>query len=77
MVTWGAWPFHRATLANLRHGTATMDTLICLGTAVSYLWSLYALFLGTAGQPGMHTHFTLLPARSGAGQGCTWRSVSH
>jgi Cu+-exporting ATPase len=45
-----------------------MDTLISLGTAVSYVWSLYALFLGHAGEPGMHTSFTLLPAtRTGAG----------
>ena len=66
VVTWGAWPFHRAAWANLRHGAATMDTLISLGTAVSYVWSLYALFLGHAGEPGMHTSFTLLPARGGA-----------
>jgi Cu+-exporting ATPase len=69
VVTWGAWPFHRAAWANLRHGAATMDTLISLGTGVSYLWSLYALFLGTAGDPGMHTTFTLVPAaRASAGQ---------
>src|SRR6266542_1046025 len=67
VVTWGAWPFHKAAWANLRHGAATMDTLISLGTTVSYLWSLYALFLGDAGVPGMHTSFTLLPARVQAG----------
>src|SRR5882672_4075516 len=39
VVTWGAWPFHKAAWANLRHGAATMDTLISLGTTVSYLWS--------------------------------------
>jgi P-type Cu+ transporter len=68
VVTWGAWPFHRATLANLRHRAVTMDTLISLGTTVSYLWSLYALFIGPAGQPGMHTHLTLLPAHGGHSQ---------
>ncbi|MDT4990100.1 MAG: P-type Cu+ transporter, partial [Micromonosporaceae bacterium] len=46
VVTWGAWPFHRAALRNARHGTATMDTLISLGAAISYLWSLWALFAG-------------------------------
>jgi len=68
VVTWGAWPFHKAAWANLRHGAATMDTLISLGTAVSFLWSLYTLFLGDAGAPGMHTTFTLLPARGQAGE---------
>lgn len=67
IVTWGAWPFHRAAWMNLRHGAATMDTLISLGTTVSYVWSLYALFLGGAGEPGMHTSFSLVPAHgSGA-----------
>ncbi|WP_027341848.1 heavy metal translocating P-type ATPase [Hamadaea tsunoensis] len=53
VVTWGAWPFHRAALLNARHATATMDTLISLGVAASYLWSLYALVFGGAGEPGM------------------------
>ncbi|MCX5045540.1 heavy metal translocating P-type ATPase [Aldersonia sp. NBC_00410] len=48
VVTWAAWPFHRATWANLRHGAATMDTLISLGTVSAYLWSLYALVFGSA-----------------------------
>ena len=52
---WGAWPFHRAAWANLRHGAATMDTLISVGTLAAFAWSLYALFLGTAGTPGMTT----------------------
>ena len=53
VVVWGAWPFHRAALTNLRHGAATMDTLVSLGATVSYLWSLSALFLGGAGEANM------------------------
>ncbi len=49
VVTWGAWPFHRAAAVNLRHATATMDTLISLGVVASVAWSLYALVFGTAG----------------------------
>ena len=56
-VVWGALPFHRAALLNARHGAATMDTLISVGTAAAYVWSLYALFLGTAGEPGMKHAF--------------------
>ena len=59
VVVWAAWPFHRATLINLRHGAATMDTLITVGTVAAFLWSLYALFLGTAGKPGMTHEFSL------------------
>jgi len=55
VVVWGAWPFHRAAWVNLRHGAATMDTLISLGTLSAYLWSLYALFIGEAGAPGRKT----------------------
>ncbi len=66
VVLWGAWPFHRAAWANLRHGTATMDTLISLGTLSAWLWSLYALILGDAGMAGMRMSFDLLP-RSGGG----------
>jgi len=47
VVVWGAWPFHRAAWTNLRHGTATMDTLISMGTLAAFGWSLYALFFGT------------------------------
>jgi Cu+-exporting ATPase len=53
VVVWGAWPFHRAAWVNLRHGTATMDTLISVGVGSAYLWSLYALFFGDAGMTGM------------------------
>ncbi|MCZ7379844.1 heavy metal translocating P-type ATPase [Micromonospora sp. WMMC250] len=55
VVIWGALPFHRAAWTNLRHGAATMDTLISLGTLAAFGWSLWALFLGDAGMPGM-TH---------------------
>jgi P-type Cu+ transporter len=64
VVVWGAWPFHRAAWINLRHGAATMDTLISLGVSAAFLWSLYALFLGTAGMPGM-THTYEWPALLG------------
>jgi len=67
VVTWGAWPFHRATWVNLRHGAATMDTLVSLGVLAAFGWSLYALFLGGAGEAGMTMPFTLVPERgSGA-----------
>jgi Cu+-exporting ATPase len=67
VVVWGAWPFHRAAWVNLRHGAATMDTLVSLGVLAAFGWSLYALFLGGAGEPGMEMPFTLLPSRgSGA-----------
>jgi Cu+-exporting ATPase len=57
---WGAWPFHRAAWANARHRTATMDTLISVGVTAAYLWSLYALFFGSAGTPGLRTGFALV-----------------
>jgi Cu+-exporting ATPase len=65
VIVWGAWPFHRAAWANLRHVTATMDTLVSLGTLTALLWSLYALFLGDAGTPGMKMSFELVPRRTG------------
>ncbi|WP_422734400.1 heavy metal translocating P-type ATPase [Micromonospora sp. WMMD558] len=55
VVVWGGLPFHRAAWVNLRHGAATMDTLVSLGTLAAFGWSMWALFLGTAGTPGM-TH---------------------
>ncbi len=66
VVVWGAWPFHRAAWVNLRHATATMDTLISVGVLAAFGWSLYALFLGEAGMPGMTMGFDLIPER-GAG----------
>ena len=59
---WGGAPFHKATWANLRHGAFTMDTLVSMGTAAAYLWSLWALFLGNAGMPGMTMEMALLPS---------------
>ena len=53
VVVWGAWPFHRATWMNLRHGATTMDTLISIGVLAAYGWSVYALFWGEAGVTGM------------------------
>ena len=61
VAVWGAWPFHRAAWLNLRHGAATMDTLVSVGVLAAFLWSLYALFLGGAGEPGMTMAFSLLP----------------
>ncbi|MEV0712256.1 heavy metal translocating P-type ATPase [Nocardia aurea] len=57
VVIWGALPFHRAAWTNLRHGAATMDTLVSMGTLAAFGWSLYALFFGTAGTPGMKHPF--------------------
>ncbi len=69
VATWGAWPFHKAAWANLRHGAATMDTLISMGVAVAYAWSVWALFFGAAGEPGMRMPFELFaPRGSGADQ---------
>lgn len=68
VVVWGAWSFHRAAWTNLRHGTATMDTLISMGTIAAFGWSLYALFWGTAGMPGMTHPFSLsISQTDGAG----------
>jgi len=68
VVVWGAWPFHKAAWTNLRHGTTTMDTLVSMGVLAAFGWSLYALFLGTAGMPGMVHPFELTISRTdGAG----------
>ena len=64
VIVWAAWPFHRAAALNLRQGTATMDTLISVGTIAAFLWSLYALFLGSAGEPGMTHEFSLTIGRT-------------
>ncbi len=61
VVLWGAWPLHRAAWANLRHGAATMDTLVSVGVLSAWLWSLYALFLGDAGTTGMTMELRLIP----------------
>ncbi|MFE9748325.1 heavy metal translocating P-type ATPase [Saccharothrix saharensis] len=68
VLVWGAWPFHRAAWTNLRHGAATMDTLISMGTIAAFAWSLYALLFGTAGVAGMTHPFELTVQRTdGAG----------
>ncbi|MFD5128606.1 heavy metal translocating P-type ATPase [Streptomyces olindensis] len=68
VVTYAAWPFHKAAFVNARHGAATMDTLISVGTSAAFLWSLWALFFGTAGTPGMTHPFELTIERTdGAG----------
>ncbi len=61
VVLWGAWPFHKAAWQNLKHATATMDTLISVGTLAAWLWSIYALFLGDAGINSMRMTFDLIP----------------
>ncbi len=61
VVLWAGWPFHKAAWENLKHGAATMDTLISLGTLAAWAWSVYALFLGDAGMPGMTMTFELIP----------------
>src|SRR5580693_5427091 len=66
VAVWGAWPFYRAALVNARHGAATMDTLVSLGVAAAYLWSVFALFFGTAGQAGMRMSFAWLARGTGA-----------
>jgi len=75
VAIWGAWPFHRAAWINARHGTSTMDTLISLGVLSAFAWSLYALFFGTAGEPGMRMAFHLIPQR-GAGSGEIYLEVA-
>jgi P-type Cu+ transporter len=67
VIVWGAWPFHKAAWTNLRHGAATMDTLISLGVGAAYLWSLYALFFSDAGMPGATMRFELFPNQADAG----------
>ncbi|RDI26532.1 heavy metal translocating P-type ATPase [Lentzea flaviverrucosa] len=75
VVTYAAWPFHKAAWTNLRHGAATMDTLISIGVGSAFLWSLYALFLGTAGTPGMTHGFTFTIERM-AGTGNIYLEVA-
>ncbi|MEU4283307.1 heavy metal translocating P-type ATPase [Nocardiopsis dassonvillei] len=75
VVVWGALPFHVAAWKNLRLGSATMDTLVSLGVSAAFLWSLYALFLGTAGMPGMTHPFEFTVAR-GDGSGNIYLEVA-
>ncbi|MET9607901.1 heavy metal translocating P-type ATPase [Streptomyces sp. NPDC006512] len=64
VVVWGGLPFHRAAWTNARHGAATMDTLVSVGTLAAYAWSLWALFFGHAGMPGMRHGFDFTVSRS-------------
>ncbi|MES4890297.1 heavy metal translocating P-type ATPase [Streptomyces sp. NPDC096012] len=64
VVVWGGAPFHRAAWTNARHGAATMDTLVSVGTLAAFGWSLWALFFGDAGMPGMHDEFRLTVSRA-------------
>ncbi|WP_210505203.1 cation-translocating P-type ATPase [Naasia sp. SYSU D00057] len=68
VAVWGAWPFHRAAWVNARHGAATMDTLISVGVLAAFGWSLYALFLGSAGMRGMTMGWTLFPQTGSGGE---------
>ncbi|MEU4215305.1 heavy metal translocating P-type ATPase [Actinoplanes sp. NPDC026623] len=65
VVVYGGWPFHRSAFVNLRHGAATMDTLVSMGTLAAFAWSLWALFLGDAGMPGMTHPFELRAGPAG------------
>ena len=67
VVTWGAWPFHRAAFAAGRHGSTTMDTLVSLGVISSTLWSWWALLWGGTGELGMRMHMSLIPRAAHAG----------
>ncbi|MFI9307883.1 heavy metal translocating P-type ATPase [Streptomyces triculaminicus] len=64
VVVWGALPFHRAAWTNARHGAATMDTLVSIGTLAALGWSLWALFFGHAGMPGMRHGFDFSVSRA-------------
>ncbi|GAA3963330.1 heavy metal translocating P-type ATPase [Actinomadura viridis] len=64
VVVYGGWPFHKAAWTNLRHGAATMDTLVSVGTLAAFGWSLWALFFGTAGEPGMRHGFEFSMTRT-------------
>ena len=67
VVTWGAWPFHRAAFAAGRHGSTTMDTLVSLGVISSTLWSWWALLWGGAGELAMRMHMSLIPRAAHGG----------
>jgi len=72
VMTWGAWPFHRAAVINARHGVATMDTLISLGVSAAAGWSVYALIFGGAGMPGMTMTMTLFGTPGGGSHEIYW-----
>ncbi|MGW3284706.1 heavy metal translocating P-type ATPase [Streptomyces sp. NPDC001002] len=64
VVVWGGLPFHKAAFTNARHGAATMDTLVSVGTLAAFGWSVWALFWGDAGMTGMHDEFRLTVSRA-------------
>ncbi|MFD9521862.1 heavy metal translocating P-type ATPase [Streptomyces sp. NPDC059979] len=66
VVVWGGLPFHKAAWTNARHGAATMDTLVSVGTLAAFAWSLWALFFGHAGMPGMRHGFALFTVQGGS-----------
>ncbi|GAA2957007.1 heavy metal translocating P-type ATPase [Streptomyces enissocaesilis] len=76
VVVWGGLPFHRAAWTNLRHGAATMDTLVSVGTLAAFGWSLWALFLGHAGMPGMRHGFELTASQRTDGASVIYLEVA-
>lgn len=75
VAVWGAWPFHRSAAVSARHGGVGMDTLVSIGVAAAFLWSLYALFLGDAGEPGMRMTMSLV-SEPGGGSGDVYLEVA-
>jgi Cu+-exporting ATPase len=75
VAVWGAWPFHRSAVVSARHGGVGMDTLVSIGVAAAFLWSLYALFLGDAGEPGMPMTMSLV-SEPGGGSGDVYLEVA-
>jgi Cu+-exporting ATPase len=75
VLAWAGWPFHRAAWTNLRHGTATMDTLISIGTIAAWTWSVVSLFFLGAGEPGMHHALSFIPERGGEAGGIYFELV--
>ncbi|PPF91802.1 copper-translocating P-type ATPase, partial [Clavibacter michiganensis] len=75
VAVWGAWPFHRSAAVSARHGGVGMDTLVSIGVAAAFLWSLYALFLGDAGRPGMRMTLSLV-TEPGGGSGDVYLEVA-
>ncbi|MGW0564345.1 heavy metal translocating P-type ATPase [Streptomyces sp. NPDC003016] len=76
VVVWGGLPFHRAAWTNLRHGAATMDTLVSVGTLAAFGWSLWALFFGHAGMPGMRHGFELTASQRTDGASTVYLEVA-
>ncbi|GGX19572.1 heavy metal translocating P-type ATPase [Streptomyces chryseus] len=76
VVVWGGLPFHRAAWTNVRHGAATMDTLVSVGTLAAFGWSLWALFLGHAGEPGMRHGFEFTASRHAGGASAVYLEVA-